>query len=149
MKKLFKKIGAFISRVFADARKYVKPGVLIVEGLKILVENPATGVVVAMTKTRVDDVIVARARKILPAILHMMRLTDDCLGDGSRTNDEVIQCAMDRIRLLHPDAQRSTWLSIAGHLSAALSDGKFTFGEVVGLAWLVYHEEVQPLRIAA
>jgi hypothetical protein len=146
MKKLFRTLGDFFTKLFkgvmGSMRIYVKPAVLIVEALKAAVESPAADVLVQLTKTPVDNVLLMQARRVLPEIFNMMQLTNGCLQAG-HTNDEVIQCAIAKIKLYHPNAQKGIWLEIAGHLSAALSDGKFRFSEVVGLAWLIYHKEVK------
>lgn len=145
MKKVLRSIGDFFSRVFqgvlVQARKYAKPAVLVVELLKKAVESDAAGFLVRSTATQVDDIILARAKLLLPQIFNMLQITRDC--SAGENGDEVIQCALQKIKLMHPDAQRSTWLNVAGHLSAAFSDGRFSFGEIVGLAWYIYHSEVK------
>lgn len=149
MKKILKAITNLFTKVFAGvigtARRFVKPAVLVVELLKKVVESQITWQAAQLTRTNIDNAIILIARKLLPEILNMLQLTTDCLGKD-KSNDEIIQCALDKVKLLHPDAQKSTWLAIAGHLSAGFSDGRFTFAETVGLAWLIYHKEVKPVK---
>lgn len=150
MKKIFRSIGNFFSNLFANARKYVRPAVLIVEVLKTIAESSAAEIVVRMTKSNIDNVLLARARQILPGILHLLQITRDCDVAG-RTNEEIIACGLDKLRLYHPDAQKSFWTAIAAHLAHDFADGKFTLGEMIGTAWFIYNTEVRatPLAVAA
>ena len=138
-----KKILAFIKRLFTSlrriAQRVVAPSVEVVEFLKKAVESPAAPVLTAIIPGTWDDQLVRQLRKHLPRVLQILRVSDECLK--LEAADEIIACAVRKLREYEPDGQAATYHNIAALLSYYMADGKLTWREAVHLSEEIYQRK--------
>lgn len=135
-----KKIIAFIKKLFASTKtlalKYVQPSITIVEALKAAVNSPAAPVLTAIIPGTLDDFILAKAKIYLPKILQALKISDECLK--LTDSDQIILCAISKLKEYDPEAQAANYHNIAAMLSVYLSDKKLSWSEAVHLAEYLY-----------
>lgn len=137
-----KKIFNFLKKLFNKAKFYIQqfvtPAVATVENLKKIIDSPAVDIVTAIIPGNVDNVIVAKIRLYLPKVLVVLRISDECL---KLTNpDEIILCAVKKLKDYTPDEKAVAFHSMAALLSHYMSDGKLSWSEAVHLAEMVYQD---------
>ncbi len=138
MKKIFSFLKNLLRNLRGLAIKFVTPSVEIVEGIKKAVESPVTDLLTAVIPGTWDNFLVARARQTLPRVLQILRISDECLKLVAA--DEIIKCAIDKLKLYDPDGQKASYHSIAAMLSMYLSDHKLSWREALHLAEEVYQQ---------
>lgn len=138
-----KKIFAFIRRLFMGLRRVaqsvVKPSIEVVELLKKAVESPAAPIITAIIPGTWDNRLAAKLRQHLPRVLQILRVSDECLK--LEAADEIIQCAVKKLREYEPQGQAATYHNIAALLSYYMADGKLTWREAVHLSEEVYQQK--------
>lgn len=138
-----KKILAFIRRLFSGlrriAQRVVKPSVEVVELLKKAVESPAAPIITAIIPGTWDDKLARQLRLHLPRVLQILRVSDECLK--LETADEIVACAVRKLREYQPDGQAATYHNIAALLSYYMADGKLTWREAVHLSEEIYQQK--------
>jgi len=141
---MIKKILQFLKRLFSRTKfliqQFVTPAVATVEKLKQLMDSPAVDVLTAIIPGNADNLIASRIRVLLPKVLQVLRISDECLK--LEHADEIIQCAVNKLKTYDPDAQAAKFHSIAALLAHYLSDKRITWSEAVHLAEMVYKDEV-------
>lgn len=141
-----KKIFSFLKRLFrslkALAQKFVTPSVLVVEALKKAVESPVMPVITAIIPGNLDNKIVEQLKKNLPRVLQLLRISDECLK--LEAADEIILCAIKKLKEYDPEARAAQYHSIAAMLSVYLSDKKLSWREAVHLSEEIFQQMKQP-----
>jgi hypothetical protein len=137
-----KKVVAFLKRLVGKSaafiRQWVRPSIETVELLKNAVNSPVTSFLTAIIPGTVDDAIAAGLKQWLPVVLQVLGYTEECMQ--AKTGDEFVQCAIRKLRVMHPDAQAAAYHNIASLLSHYLSDGKLSWSEALHLAEATYTE---------
>lgn len=136
-----KKIFAFLKNLFRNlkalAEKFVKPSVIVVENLKKAVESPLAPVITAIIPGTWDDKIVEKLKQHLPRILQILKISEECLKLTKA--EDIILCAINKLKEYSPEARSANYHSIAALLSVALSDKKITWREAIHLSEEIYH----------
>lgn len=136
----FKRVGQWFKKLFggskALAEKVIPIGIEVVEQIKLIIDSPVTPLLTMLIPGQLDDAIAAKVKKLLPQILATLKITNDCAKKP--TPDAVIQCAIAYLRTLRPNEQEEHWLKIAAKLSAALSDGKLEWTEILDITQDIY-----------
>ena len=139
-----KKIIAFLTKLFNKTKywiqRVVEPSVKTVEAIKKIIDNPVLDIITALTPFGFDDILLYKIRERLPKVLIILGHAKDC--SGLENPLDVIKCAIDRIKDLHPEGKKAAYHSIAALLSNHLSDGKLSFSDSVHLSEMVYKKTV-------
>jgi hypothetical protein len=139
-KRIFSGIGKYFRDAFGKARKVAQDvipvGIEVVEKIKMVMDSPLAPLLTALIPGQVDDLVAAKIKEYLPAILIQLKIADEC--SKKKSNDEVIQCALAHLREYHPNARKAYFLNIASMLSAALADGKLKWAEIVMITQYTY-----------
>ena len=142
-----KKIFSFLKRLFRNlktlAQKFVTPSVLVVDAIKKAVESPVMPIVTAIIPGNLDNKIVDGLKKHLPRVLQILRISDECLK--LEAADEIIFCAIKKLKEYEPEARAAQYHSIAAMLSVYLSDKKLSWREAVHLSEEIFQQTKQPL----
>lgn len=138
MRKIFKFLARLFRSLKALALKYVAPSVQVVQALKEAVESPVAPLITSLIPGNIDDKIVARLRIELPRILQILRISDECLK--LEQPQEILLCAITKLREYNPEARAAQYHSIAALLSVSLSDKKITWREAVHLAEEIFQQ---------
>lgn len=141
MKKIWIKIKEFwtvITKKSIDSLKenaYI--AIKVVNTLKNIVEGPYMDVIVALTTTNIDNVILEKLRKILPDVAAKLAITQEVLNAPTH---EIINKLLDFLKSQNKDVRATFYIALAGKINEALSDGELSFSEAVSLAQIVYNE---------
>ena len=138
MKKIFKFLARLFRNLKALAQKYVTPSVQVVEAIKQAVDSPVMPVITAIIPGNLDNTIVEKLKKELPRVLQILRISDECLK--LTTAQDILLCAITKLREYNPEARAAQYHSIAALLSVTLSDGKITWREAIHLAEEIYQQ---------
>lgn len=122
-------------------------GIIAVEALKKVINNPLVDVFTEMTKSGIDDAVVAKAREWLPKVLLEMKLADKCMG--LTVKEDIIKCAAEVIGQLAGDYQSQKFDDLGEAFTVAASDGVLTWQEIAGLVKIVFDHEYKPSLKAA
>ncbi len=137
-----KKILKFLSTLFSKAKRlvenFVRPAVATVENIKKIVDNPLVDIVTGIIPGNIDNYIIEKIRLHLPTVLQILRISDECLK--LEKPEEIINCAITKLRLYSPDEKKAAYHSIAAMLSHYMSDKRLSWPEAVHLAQMVYDE---------
>lgn len=142
-----KKIFSFLSKLFRNLKglieKWVRPAVTVVAAIKKAVESPVTPVITAIIPGTWDDMLVQKLRLHLPRILKILKISEECIK--LEAADEIILCAIKKLKEYEPEARAANYHNIAAMLSVALADRKISWREAVHLSEEIYQETKQPL----
>lgn len=129
----------FLKKIPKPTKAFIKIGIVAVEALKKVAEDPTIDIFTEMTRNKVDDKIVAAARIWAPKVLLQMRLADKCL---SLTNsDDIIRCGAEVLNQFAGDFKNQLLTDIAEQFAVAASDGDLTWGEIAGLVKIIFDKE--------
>lgn len=141
MKKFLEKLRLFVvsvvGNVFDLFRLNSEVAVKITSILKKYVEDPASDLIVSIIPGDIDNIILAKLKKVLPVVLEKVSLAHGILL-SSETDSDVVSAVIDHLKSISPELRAAFWVSFSGELNVALSDGKLSFAEAVALAQLVY-----------
>ena len=111
--------------------------------IKKAVESPVMPIVTAIIPGNLDNKIVDGLKKHLPRVLQILRISDECLK--LEAADEIIFCAIKKLKEYEPEARAAQYHSIAAMLSVYLSDKKLSWREAVHLSEEIFQQTKQPL----
>lgn len=135
---LFRWIDALFNGIKSLANKFIRPSVELVENLSELVESPTVPFITALIPGHWDDWLVVKAKTVLPEVLKILRVSDECLK--LENTDEIITCAVKNLKLYTDEGKAVAYHNIAAMLSVYLSDKKITWREALHLAEEIYQE---------
>jgi hypothetical protein len=145
MKNVFKQIIIWIKSNLGNLLDQFKitsnTAVLIVGKLKTIVESDVVDIAVDLIPGNIDNLIVDKARIILPIVIKKLSLVSGIAQD-STTNSEAVSKFIEYLRGLEPEGRKAFWVTLAAEINIALSDGKLSFSEGVILTQLIYTELV-------
>ncbi len=140
---IFRRVGGWFKKLFtktkAAAEKYIPIGIEVVEQLKLVMDSPLTPLLTMLIPGTLDDAIAAKVKRLLPEVLATLKISNECAKKA--TPDEVVQCVIAHLRTLRPDDRHDNLLKIAAKVSAACSDGKLTWTEILDMTQDVYENE--------
>lgn len=143
MKSVLRKIGLFLKGLIGDLfelfRNHAETAVAVTGRLKLIVESPIADFVTDLIPSDVDNRILSRLRIIVPKVAQQVAITYGIL-DANDKNSDAVKAIVSHLREVNPSARASFWITFAGELNIALSDGKLTLAEAVSLSQLVYAE---------
>lgn len=143
MKNVFKQIVNWVKGNLGSVLNQFKitsnTAVLIVGKIKNIVESEAVDVAVDLIPGQVDNLIVDKARLIIPIVIKKLSLASGIIQE-SNTNSEAVAKFVEHLRSLNPEGRKAFWVTLAAELNIALSDGKLSFAEGVILTQLIYKE---------
>ena len=120
------------------AQKFVTPSILVVEALKKAVESNTATLLTALIPGNIDDTIVLKLRQTLPKVLQILRISDECLK--LEAPDEIIFCAIKKLKEYTPEGKAATFHSIAALLSVYISDKKISWREAIHLSEEIFQQ---------
>lgn len=138
-----KKIINFLKRLFGRlkhlAQQFVTPSIQVVETLKRFVDSPAAPIITAIIPSNLDNKIHLALKRNLPKVIQILRISDECL---KLTNaDEIILCAITKLKEYEPEGRAAAYHSIAAMLAHFASDKKISWSEAVQLSEMMYLEK--------
>jgi hypothetical protein len=153
--KIFKKIQAWINKIlgkaFEEVQQHGALAVEITENLKKAIDSPGADIITMIIPGKVDDAALHWLRAIVPQIAFKVAIGYR-LVENSSSPEQALNAVADYLRSL--DRQGNDWAAFltrfAAEITAALADGKLTYGEYViisQMAWLQFQQ--QQLKIAA
>lgn len=131
MRKVIEFINHLITVIRFNVMKFIDriaiPAIKVVEVIKANVNDPTFDVIVGLTKTQVDDKILAAFRKAIPLIEERLKLfveIDDCLKSDDTA--ETIKCLGRIIDRIDPELRPEIYKYIAKLISLYLTDEPVT-----------------------
>lgn len=143
MKKLIRKIGAFLKKLtgkaFAALRDNAALSVAVTNRLRALVESKTAGTIVQLIPGDRDDAALEVLRKVLPAVSEKLALIFGAV-EAHDKNADAVAAIIAKLQDLEPDLRGSFYLAFSAELNAALSDDKISLAEAAALAQMLYVE---------
>lgn len=133
---LWRWLDSLFSKVKTLAKRFIVPSVAIVEGIDRAVNSNLAPVITALIPGTWDDQIVQKAKKHLPTVLQVLRISENCLQKTDP--DEILKCAIEALKTYTKEGRGAAYHNIAALLSVYLSDGKLTWRESLHLAEEIY-----------
>jgi hypothetical protein len=143
MKKIIRKINNFFKGLFDKAfsvfKKNSEVAVKVTQYLKIFVESNAADTIVNIIPGDLDDVILKQLKLHVPRVAFRIALLHKIMQESDNMN-EAVSKIISYLQTLNPEARIGFWITFAGELNIALSDGKISHSEAVILTQLAYKE---------
>lgn len=132
MKKLLNFFDRLFTKVFNGVRHIIKqytvPAIEVVQLIKKLMDSGLPARIAEVTNNEWDNYLVARINVFLPKALITLQLVNcSNLADP----DEILQCAMDKLKSMDARGRHAAWRDIAILLMEDLADGKLSTAECV------------------
>lgn len=147
MKKLFKKIWAFIAGLFAGLAPVLKNaidiGAAVTEKIKDFdTASPYVGdIITSLIPGTVDDLIKEKLREYLPKIAVQLRLVQ--ATHGLRDPDQIMLAAVKVIQQMDKDYKSAFLHSFSIMVSKVAADGKLDWSDAVYLMEWYYQNKVK------
>ena len=145
MKKLLEKIKNALIKAFGALLDFlVKNGEVAIKAtntVKEIINNPAMDWVVALTPTKADDKILAKAKKIIPELSVKVALAMNIISIAESEEDETI--AFSKVLAfvsdqLPEEGKAIFYRELSGLVAEALSDGNISGGEAIAIVQLIF-----------
>ena len=145
MKKIFNKIKDALLSVFGGLMDFlVRNGdiaVKVTNTVKEVINNPAIDWVVALTPSKTDDRILAKAKQIVPEVAVKIGLAMNIIKVAEAEKDQAVAFSkvLAFVSTQLPDEGKAIFYrELSGKIAEALSDGKISGAEAVAIAQLVF-----------
>lgn len=145
MKKLFKKIKLALEKAFGELLGFlVKNGTVaikVTDIVKGVIENPAIEWAVALTPTKKDDEILARAKVLVPTLAVKIGLAMGIIKEveASANIEVAFSRVLNHVTEFLPDEGRAIFYrELSGAIAKALSDGNMSTAEAIGIVQLIF-----------
>lgn len=140
MKKLWKKISSFISKLYAsiidETKHYIPIAINVVEAIKKVMDSQVDDVILSILYVAVPNIpadkvnlIKGKLEKELPKILLELNLINS-IANTADVNEQL-QKILDALKLSSDDIKAEKYHTLASKILVILSDGKITWGESV------------------
>lgn len=143
MKKLLNQLISFVSRILGNAfdkfRDQSHLAVRVTDLLKHAVESPIADVVVTLIPGNVDDVLLAKLRRVIDPVVEKTALVHGIL-QASNSQSDVVASVIAALVEMKPELRGNFWVTFSAELNLALADGKLSFSEAYILAQLAFLE---------
>ena len=143
---MFKTIVNFFKNLFSknSLSKFIEAAVKTVDVIKQAVDNPLLDVSVALTKTKIDDIILAKVRKVLPVITEQLLRQHHKLKSNERSLSEkdLINMLVNLLIEYQNSKEEKTNLltALAANLLKEITDGTIDFYEAKEKTQAFYDE---------
>lgn len=147
MKKVIERIKLAISKVFGHILDFILDNgdvaIKVTDIVKDVVNNPLIDWGVALTPTKSDDVLLAKAKKLVPvvsvklAVVMGLAKEADLSGDPNKVAGKVFEMVRE---VLPEEGHAVFYRELSGMIGEALADGKITRGELIAILQLKYHK---------
>ena len=135
---LFRWIAQLFGRMKKLAEKFITPSVIVVEAINKAVNSGGMALINALIPGQWDDILIAKIKTYLPQVLQTLRISDECLK--LENPDEIISCAIKKLREYNPEGQAAAYHNIAALLAVHISDKKISWREALHLAEEIYQQ---------
>jgi hypothetical protein len=147
MKKVIERIKLAISKVFGSILEFIidngDAAIKVTNIVKDVINNPLLDYTVALTPTKADDVLLIKAKQLVPVVSAKLALAIGIAKEAELSGDPLVVAGkvFEIIRESIPEEGRAIFYrELSGKIGAALSDGKITEGEIIGILQLKYHK---------
>jgi len=109
--------------------------------VKDFIENPAVDLVVALTPNKKDDVLLARAKVLVPKILVQIGMAMAIVQKAEAESDPEVAYSVVLSYIstkLPEDGKAIFYRELSGRVAQALSDGNMSVAESIGLVQLIF-----------
>jgi hypothetical protein len=150
MKSIINKIKVFLMNAWGNLFGFLVSkadvAIKLTDIVKSVIDNPATGYAVAWTPTRLDDKLLADAKLILPKITVQLGIAMNLVNaiDAEKDPEKMAGLVFAFVSEKLPnDGKAIFYRELSGKIALALSDGKFSTGEIIALVQLVYNKLIK------
>jgi hypothetical protein len=145
MKKLINQIKEALSKVFGGFLEILvdrgQIAIKVTNIVKDFIENPAVDLVVALTPNKKDDVLLARAKVLVPKILVQIGMAMAIVQKAEAESDPEVAYSVVLSYIstkLPEDGKAIFYRELSGRVAQALSDGNISTAESIGLVQLIF-----------
>jgi len=145
MKKLINQIKEALSKVFGGFLEILvdrgQIAIKVTNIVKDFIENPAVDLVVALTPNKKDDVLLARAKVLVPKILVQIGMAMAIVQKAEAESDPEVAYSVVLSYIstkLPEDGKAIFYRELSGRIAQALSDGNMSVAESIGLVQLIF-----------
>jgi len=145
MKKLINQIKEALSKVFGGFLEILvdrgQIAIKVTNIVKDFIENPAVDLVVALTPNKKDDVLLARAKVLVPKILVQIGMAMAIVQKAEAESDPEVSYSVVLSYIstkLPEDGKAIFYRELSGRIAQALSDGNMSVAESIGLVQLIF-----------
>ena len=145
MKKLINQIKEALSKVFGGFLEILvdrgQIAIKVTNIVKDFIENPAVDLVVALTPNKKDDVLLARAKVLVPKILVQIGMAMAIVQKAEAESDPEVAYSVVLSYIstkLPEDGKAIFYRELSGRVAQALSDGNMSVAESIGLVQLIF-----------
>lgn len=145
--KIWQGIKNFFKKIPKEAKNAIHIGVVVVDKIKSVVDNPGIDILTAIIPGELDDKVKDKLREVLPKILRSLRLADTC---GELTDPAaIVTCAVNTLQQIGDDfiddaAKKRFYDSIAVLIATVVSDGKLTLSDASYIIKWYYDHVYKP-----
>jgi len=147
MKKVIEKIKLAIGKVFGSILEFIidngEVAIKATNIVKTVINNPLVDYTVALTPTKADDILMVKAKKLVPALSVKLAFAMGIAKEAELSGDPLVIAGkvFDIIRESIPEEGRAIFYrELSGKIGVALADGKITSGEIIAILQLKYHK---------
>jgi hypothetical protein len=145
MKKLINQIKEALSKVFGGFLEILvdrgQIAIKVTNIVKDFIENPAVDLVVALTPNKKDDVLLARAKVLVPKILVQIGMAMAIVQKAEAESDPEVAYSVVLSYIstkLPEDGKAIFYRELSGRVAQALSDGNISTAESIVLVQLIF-----------
>ena len=145
MKKLINTIKSTLSRVFGSFLTFLvdrgKVAVTVTDIVKSFIENPAVDLVVKLTPTKTDDLILMKAKKLIPKVSIQIGMAMAIISEAeaSKSESEAFSKVLAYVSSKLPQEGKAIFYrELSGKVAEALSDGTVSTAEAVAIVQLIF-----------
>lgn len=152
LKKIWQGLKNLFKNLPKEAKNAIHIGVVIVDKIKVFVDNPAVDILTALIPGDIDDKIKDKLREFLPKILFELKLADSC---GQLTDPaQITACAVATLQKIGDDfisdaAKKQFYDSIAVLIATVASDGKLDLSDAKYVLKWYYDHIYKPQQLKA
>jgi hypothetical protein len=145
MKKLINQIKLTLSRVFGSFLNFLvergNVAVKVTDIVKSFIENPAVDLVVSLTPTKKDDLILMKAKKLIPKVSLQIGMAMAIISEAEAAENEAE--AFSKVLAyvssnLPEDGKAIFYRELSGRVAEALSDGTVSTAEAISIVQLIF-----------
>lgn len=136
----------FLVKTFSKSFDFFKENshvaVRVTNVIKNIVESPATHFIVDLTKTQVDNQLLAKLRPIVVQVADKAMIAHN-IYQTAKNNNEAVKALTDYIRTLGLEGRAKFYVDFCAEVNIALADGDLSYPESVALTQMIFSEYYQ------
>ncbi len=118
-----KKVKALFKRANSAVTEHAATALSITQAIKSFLDTGVLDIVVLFTKTKADDIALARLNTALITAIDALQLVEGCKGAFSLK--EKVSCLLEGLRLLSPHMRDAVLIKLANLLTAHLDGNRY------------------------